>query len=39
MNSFQCLERTGFMELELLSEQKMTIKSKAQIVLKGELKI
>lgn len=39
MNSFQCSERTGFMEVELLDEQKMTIKSKAQIVLKGELKI
>jgi len=39
MNSFQCSERTGFMEVELLGEQKMTIKSKAQIVLKGELKI
>ncbi|MEX0275387.1 MAG: PhzF family phenazine biosynthesis protein [Flavobacteriaceae bacterium] len=39
MNSFQCSERTGFMEVELLDEEKMTIKSKAQIVLKGELKI
>ncbi len=39
MNSFQCSERTGFMEVELLNEQKMTIKSKVQIVLKGELKI
>lgn len=39
MNSFQCSQRTGFMEVELLDEQKMTIKSKAQIVLKGELKI
>ncbi|WP_422860002.1 PhzF family phenazine biosynthesis protein [Flagellimonas sp. S174] len=39
MNSFQCSERTGFMEVELLNEEKMTIKSKAQIVLKGELKI
>lgn len=37
MNSFQCSERTGFMEVELLSDQKMSIKSKAQIVLKGEL--
>lgn len=39
MNSFQCSQRTGFMEVELLNEEKMTIKSKAQIVLKGELKI
>ena len=39
MNSFQCSERTGFMEVELLDEQNMTIRSKAQIVLKGELSI
>lgn len=39
MNSFQCSERTGFMEVELINEHKMTIKGKAQIVLKGELKI
>ena len=39
MNSFQCSERTGFMEVELLNEERMTIKSKAQIVLKGELQI
>lgn len=39
MNSFQCSERTGFMEVELLSEKKMTIKSKAQIIFKGELSI
>ena len=39
MNSFQCSERTGFMEVELLNEKNMTIKSKAQIVLKGKLKI
>ena len=39
MNSFQCSERTGFMEVELLDEQKMTIQSRAQIVLKGELRI
>ena len=39
MNSFQCSERTGFMEVELLDEERMTIKSKAQIVLRGELKI
>ena len=39
MTSFQCSERTGFMEVELLDEKHMTIKSKAQIVLKGELTI
>lgn len=39
MNSFQCSERTGFMQVELLNEKKMTITSKAQIVFKGELKV
>jgi len=39
MNSFQCSERTGFMEVELLDEKHMTIRSKAQIVLKGTLRI
>jgi len=39
MNSFQCSERSGFMELELISDNKLTIKSKAQIVLKGELRL
>lgn len=37
MNSFQCSERTGFMEVELISETELTIKSKAQIVFKGKL--
>lgn len=39
MNSFQCSERTGFMEVELLDEHRMTIKSSAQIVLQGTLRI
>ena len=39
MNSYQCSERTGFMEVELISDNKLTIKSEAQIVLKGELRI
>ena len=39
MTSFQCSERTGFMELELINDTKLKIKSKAQIVLKGELRI
>ncbi|WP_340201657.1 PhzF family phenazine biosynthesis isomerase [Ascidiimonas sp. W6] len=39
MNSFQCSERTGFMEVELISECEILIKSEAQIVLKGELRL
>jgi PhzF family phenazine biosynthesis protein len=39
MNSYQCSERTGFMEVELISDKKLTIKSEAQIILKGELRI
>ncbi|MFK7806738.1 MAG: PhzF family phenazine biosynthesis protein, partial [Saprospiraceae bacterium] len=39
MNSFQCSARSGFMEVELLSDEKMRIKSFAQIILKGELNI
>lgn len=39
MNAFQCSERTGSMEVELISDRKLTIKSQAQIILKGELKI
>jgi PhzF family phenazine biosynthesis protein len=39
MNSFQCSKRSGFMEVELISDNKMIIKSEAQIVLKGELRI
>lgn len=39
MNSFQCSERTGFMEVELLADNKLSIKSSAQIILKGELRL
>lgn len=39
MISFQCSERTGFMEVELLNDKEMTLTSKAQILLRGELKI
>lgn len=39
LKSFQCSERSGFMEVELVNQFKMTIKSEAQIVLKGELRI
>ena len=37
MMSYQCSERIGFMEVELLNEEKMIIKSHAQIVFKGEM--
>ncbi len=39
MRSFQCSPRTGYMEVELINDSKMTIKSNARIVLKGELMI
>ncbi len=39
MNSYQCSERTGFMEVELINSKILTIKSEAQIVFKGELRI
>ena len=39
MNSFQCSERTGYMEVELLGNNKMKIKSNAQIIFQGELTI
>ena len=37
MKSFQSSERTGFMEVEMLEEDGVRIKSKAVIVFKGEL--
>lgn len=37
MNSFQCSERTGFMEVEILPNNTLLIKSQAQIILKGEI--
>lgn len=37
MNSFQCSSRSGFMTVELISEEKMLITSQAQIVLEGKL--
>jgi len=37
LKSFQCSARTGFMDLELLENNKLAILSQAQIVLKGEL--
>ena len=39
MKSFQCSERTGFMELELTNKNTLIIKSVAKLVLKGTLKI
>lgn len=39
MKSFQCSERTGFMEVELIAENKFTIRSKAEIILEGKLRI
>ena len=37
MKSFQCSQRTGFMEVELISNKKLTIKGKAQLTLKGTM--
>ncbi len=39
MKSFQCSERTGYMEVELINENKMIIKSEAQIIFKGAILI
>lgn len=39
MRSFQCSKRSGFMEVELTNDSKMTIKSMAQIVLQGKFRI
>jgi PhzF family phenazine biosynthesis protein len=39
MKSFQCSERTGYMEVELLNERKFIIRSKARIVLEGKLRM
>lgn len=39
MQSFQCSERTGFMEVELISTNTCSLKSCARIVLEGKLRI
>ena len=39
MKSYQCSERTGFMEVELINDKALKISSEAQIILKGELRI
>jgi len=37
MNAFQCSERSGFMEVEIINEKSLVIKSTAQIVFEGKL--
>lgn len=37
MKSYQCSERTGFMTVELIDQDNMTIESEAQIVFEGKL--
>ncbi len=39
MNSFQCSERSGFMQVTLLDSKRMLLKSKAKLVLDGTLHI
>ncbi|MBK7342362.1 MAG: PhzF family phenazine biosynthesis isomerase [Saprospiraceae bacterium] len=39
MRSFQCSERTGSMELELISNNQLLIKSTARIIFRGELSL
>jgi PhzF family phenazine biosynthesis protein len=39
MTSFQCSERTGQMELEIISDNWLTIKSTARIVFEGAIRI
>jgi len=39
LKSFQSSQRTGFMEVELLSDEKLTIKSQAVIMFRGILKV
>lgn len=39
MNAHQCSDRTGFMEVELTAENKVILKSKAEIIFEGKLRI
>jgi PhzF family phenazine biosynthesis protein len=39
MKSFQCSERSGYMEVELIDDKNLTIKSNAQIIFEGNLTI
>jgi PhzF family phenazine biosynthesis protein len=39
MKALQCSDRTGFMEVELTAENKVILKSKAEIIFEGKLRI
>lgn len=39
LKSFQCSERTGSMEIDLISTEKMLIKSEAQIIFIGKIRM
>ncbi|MBC7885821.1 MAG: PhzF family phenazine biosynthesis protein, partial [Saprospiraceae bacterium] len=39
MNSFQCSERSGYMAVELLDDNKMIIRSQAQIMFEGIMEV
>ncbi len=39
MRSFQCSERTGSMQLELINDDQLRIKSTARIIFRGELSL
>jgi PhzF family phenazine biosynthesis protein len=39
MNSFQCSKRSGYMEVELVNDHQLLIKSQAVIILKGKLSL
>ncbi|MGL1888941.1 MAG: PhzF family phenazine biosynthesis protein [Reichenbachiella sp.] len=39
MKAYQCSERSGFMEVELINDQEMLIRGEAQLVLEGKLYI
>jgi len=39
MKSFQCSARSGFMEVELIGENKITITGQARILLQGDLRL
>jgi predicted PhzF superfamily epimerase YddE/YHI9 len=39
MKSFQCSERTGFMEVELIGNNMVALKGEAQIVLEGKMRV
>lgn len=39
MQSFQCSQRTGYMQVQLTNDEKVLITSEAQIVLQGKIKL